>query len=87
MRIFVESVLRYGLPVNFQAAIIKPNKKGTKKLRDSLNQLYMHLDTTGDLMGKKDLNSATEIPVLMGTQDFYPYVYFQLNLDFLDGKK
>jgi len=87
LRIFVESVLRYGLPVNFQASIIRPHKKGTKRLRDTLNQLYMHLDNSGDLCGKKELNAATEIPALMGTQDFYPYVFFQLNLDFLEAQK
>lgn len=37
-------VLRYGLPVNFQAILIHPNKKNQKRLRDVLNQLYGHLD-------------------------------------------
>lgn len=35
---------RYGLPVNFQAILIHPNKKSIKRLRDVLNQLYSHLD-------------------------------------------
>lgn len=35
---------RYGLPVNFQAILLQPNKKSTKRLRDVLNQLYSHLD-------------------------------------------
>lgn len=34
----------YGLPVNFQAILLHPNKKSTKRLRDVLNQLYSHLD-------------------------------------------
>lgn len=34
----------YGLPVNFQAILMHPNKKSTKRLRDVLNQLYSHLD-------------------------------------------
>lgn len=46
LRVFVESVLRYGLPVNFQAILIHPNKKSQKKLRDVLNQLYGHLDSS-----------------------------------------
>lgn len=37
---------RYGLPVNFQAILIHPNKKSTKRLRDVLNQLYAHLDSS-----------------------------------------
>lgn len=37
-------LFRYGLPVNFQAILIQPNKKSMKRLRDQLNQLYGHLD-------------------------------------------
>ena len=44
LRVFVESVLRYGLPVNFAAFLIFPNKKSTKRLHDVLNNLYGHLD-------------------------------------------
>lgn len=39
-----DSAFRYGLPVNFQAILIQPNKKSMKRLRDQLNQLYGHLD-------------------------------------------
>lgn len=85
LRLFVESVLRYGLPVNFQAAIIKPQKKSAKKLRESLDSFYSYLNQTND-MSKKDVSSAMEIPGLMGS-DYYPYVYFSLNLDFLEGNK
>jgi V-type H+-transporting ATPase subunit C len=54
LRIFVESVLRFGLPVNFQAALIKPAKKGNKRLRDTLDNMYSHLNSTNDL-SKKDV--------------------------------
>lgn len=37
---------RYGLPVNFQAMLLHPHKKNTKRLRDILNQLYGHLDSS-----------------------------------------
>uniref|UniRef100_A0AAQ5ZV33 V-type proton ATPase subunit C n=1 Tax=Amphiprion ocellaris TaxID=80972 RepID=A0AAQ5ZV33_AMPOC len=46
LRVFVESVLRYGLPVNFQAMLLQPNKKTLKKLREVLNDLYKHLDSS-----------------------------------------
>ena len=36
---------RYSLPVNFQAVVMKPNKKAQKKLTETLNQLYGHLDS------------------------------------------
>lgn len=37
---------RYGLPVNFQAMLLQPSKKTTKKLREVLNDLYKHLDSS-----------------------------------------
>lgn len=57
LRVFVESVLRYGLPVNFQAMLLHPNKKNTKRLREVLNQLYGHLDSSAALQasGNQDV--------------------------------
>lgn len=37
---------RYGLPVNFQAMLLQPNKKTVKKLREVLHELYKHLDSS-----------------------------------------
>ena len=51
IRVFVESVLRFGLPVNFQGMILLPQKKTSRKLRDTLGQLYAHLDSTGNSGG------------------------------------
>lgn len=39
-------LFRYGLPVNFQAILLHPNKKSMKRLREVLNQLYNHLDSS-----------------------------------------
>uniref|UniRef100_A0A673CFK3 V-type proton ATPase subunit C n=1 Tax=Sphaeramia orbicularis TaxID=375764 RepID=A0A673CFK3_9TELE len=44
LRVFVESVLRYGLPVRFQALLLQTDKKRSKKLREELASLFMHLD-------------------------------------------
>lgn len=44
-------VARYGLPVNFQAMLLHPNKKNTKKLRDTLQQMYGHLDSSAQQGG------------------------------------
>lgn len=69
LRVFVESVLRYllnlnarsylkfsryGLPVNFQAAVIEPAKGAQKKLRQELHKLYIHLD--GSAAGPIDVS-------------------------------
>merc|ERR1712200_219687 len=79
LRVFVESVLRFGLPVNFQGMILLPQKKNAKKLREVLNDLYLHLDTTGTLGGSDD------IPVGLGFNqgEYYPYVFFKLNIDMI----
>lgn len=86
LRVFVESVLRYGLPVNFQAILVRPLKKSNKKLRDLLNQLYQHLDnsaypTAGDA-------PALDIPGLgaINQTDYYPYVCYKINIDLSDHK-
>lgn len=44
---YVVFFFRYGLPVNFQAILIHPNKKSQKRLKDVLQQLYGHLDGSG----------------------------------------
>lgn len=78
LRVFTESVLRYGLPVNFQAVIMKPQKKSVKKLRETLENLYSGISVDN----KKE---AIDIPGLIGgTENYYSYVFFNLNLDFLE---
>lgn len=85
LRVFVESVLRYGLPVNFQAILIHPNKKNTKRLRDVLNQLYGHLDGSAASSGGNADN--VDIPGLgFGQSEYYPYVYYKLNIDMVENK-
>uniref|UniRef100_A0A3B3DBA0 V-type proton ATPase subunit C n=1 Tax=Oryzias melastigma TaxID=30732 RepID=A0A3B3DBA0_ORYME len=54
IRVFVESVLRYGLPVNFQAFLLQTDTKDSKKLRESLSSLFMHLDPTASLKYVRD---------------------------------
>lgn len=83
LRVFVESVLRYGLPVNFQAILLHPHKKATRRLRELLNQHYSHLDSAALSAGGTD--HGMDIPGLnMGTTEYYPYVYYKINLDMLD---
>lgn len=83
LRVFVESVLRYGLPVNFQAVLMHPTKKTVKKLREVLNQLYSHLDSNsfssgGDVMDIPGLN--------MASLEYYSYVFYKINIDMVDTK-
>ncbi|XP_027996187.2 V-type proton ATPase subunit C 2 isoform X3 [Eptesicus fuscus] len=83
LRVFVESVLRYGLPVNFQAVLLQPHKKSsTKRLREVLNSVFRHLD---EVAAASMLDAAVDIPGLqLNNQDYYPYVYFRIDLGLLD---
>ncbi|KAG5682889.1 hypothetical protein PVAND_012207 [Polypedilum vanderplanki] len=85
LRVFVESVLRYGLPVNFQAILIHPNKKNQKRLRDVLNQLYGHLD--GSASSSSNNADNVDIPGLgFGQSEYYPYVFYKLSIDMVETK-
>uniref|UniRef100_G3NND1 V-type proton ATPase subunit C n=1 Tax=Gasterosteus aculeatus aculeatus TaxID=481459 RepID=G3NND1_GASAC len=92
LRVFVESVLRwteiclvfnrYGLPVNFQAMLLQPNKKNMKKLREVLSDLYKHLDSSAAI-----IDAAMDIPGLnLSQQEYYPYVYYKIDCNLLDFK-
>uniref|UniRef100_A0AAR2KEY3 V-type proton ATPase subunit C n=1 Tax=Pygocentrus nattereri TaxID=42514 RepID=A0AAR2KEY3_PYGNA len=84
LRVFVESVLRYGLPVNFQAMLLQPNKKNMKKLREVLYDLYKHLDSSAAAIIDQ---SAMDIPGLnLSQQEYYPYVYYKIDCNLLDFK-
>jgi len=87
IRVFVESVLRYGLPTNFQAMLLLPNKNKDSKLRKALAELYGHLSSKSIFDSKKskddesDLTESTMMDFSDGAS-FYPYVSLEINLDF-----
>lgn len=84
LRVFVESVLRYGLPVNFQAMLLQPQKKTVKRLREVLNQLYSHLDNTA----YSGPDVGMDIPGLsIGQQEYYPYVYYKISIDMTEQQR
>lgn len=68
MRLFVESVLRYGLPPRFQAVLMRPNLKHTTRLRKLLAQ---HFGAAG---GEHFSGEGGE------AEGIFPYVSFTLNL-------
>lgn len=78
LRVFVESVLRYGLPVNFQAMLLSPQKKSQKRLREVLNHLYGHLDNSAAGPAGTDM---VDIPGVMSSSEYYPYVYYKISID------
>lgn len=88
LRVFVESVLRYGLPVNFQAILLQPQKRCERRLRDVLNQLYAHLDSSATTSAAQANQDSVDIPGLgFGQSDYFPYVYYKINLDLVEKKR
>ncbi|CAJ1074094.1 V-type proton ATPase subunit C 1-B [Xyrichtys novacula] len=80
LRVFVESVLRYGLPVNYQALLLQVDRKRSKKLRDVLSSLFMHLDPTAPA-GKTEV--SFDIPGLC-QQEYSSVICFNINTNLLE---
>ncbi|XP_032356505.1 V-type proton ATPase subunit C 1-B [Etheostoma spectabile] len=80
MRVFVESVLRYGLPVNYQALVLHTDKKHSKKLRAELASLFIHLDPTATA-GKTEV--SCDIPGLC-QHEYLSYICFHINTNLLE---
>jgi len=89
LRIFVESVLRYGLPPDFLCALIKPHPKSDRKVKHILNERYAYLDSlvSSSQLVKRTKNmkiNTEDLPPLEEfqsfiNQDYTPYVLFFLN--------
>lgn len=82
MRVFVESVLRYGIPVNFQAMLLAPLKNRRSKLREVLDNHYRHLDNSGTSNHVLDI---VDLPGLnLNLADYRPYVFFKMSTNVCD---
>jgi len=81
LRVYVESILRYGLPPNFQPMIIKPKNKNERRVREILAQHYANLGekNDGDKKSKKKEPIDENIQMLLGDKEYYPYVSFDIN--------
>ena len=79
VRLYVESVLRYGLPFAATAALIEPGRGKEKQLREILKQLYGQRLAGGNAALTQQLD-ANEPDISGLGADFYPYVYLSLNV-------
>jgi len=79
IRVYVESVLRYGLPARFRAVVIEPSKRNEKKLRKALDDMYKDLlGQDGGEIDEMDNNART----LLGNElEFYAYVFFEIFIE------
>ncbi|KAL1921837.1 uncharacterized protein VTP21DRAFT_10479 [Calcarisporiella thermophila] len=79
LRIFVESVLRYGLPPDFLCVVLKPRPKSERKLRDKLNDLYGHLGGVHGQTSKKEEDVGADEFSSLIDKNYHPYVFFELS--------
>ncbi|KAK7380723.1 hypothetical protein VNO78_33239 [Psophocarpus tetragonolobus] len=76
VRVFTESILRYGLPPSFLACVLAPSVKAEKKVRSVLEGLS---DSTNSAYWKTEDEGAV-VAGLAGDSDSHPYVSFTINL-------
>ncbi|KAJ3014357.1 UNVERIFIED_CONTAM: Vacuolar ATP synthase subunit C [Siphonaria sp. JEL0065] len=89
LRVYVESILRYGLPPDFQPMVIKLKpKQNEKKLRDAINLHYAKLGgAANNASGGADETLEENLQLLLGDKDYCPAVLFSVNAFWLDSNK
>jgi hypothetical protein len=81
---------------------MEPMKNTQKRLRTELNKLYQHLDginriikiltnliyfpSPGSASGPIETFDDAPTLVSLGVHDYYPYVFFKMNIDFLEKR-
>ncbi|KAL5114691.1 Vacuolar ATP synthase subunit C [Pleosporales sp. CAS-2024a] len=88
LRVFVETVLRYGLPLDFVSGIVQTNAKAAKKAKANLDSAYSYLggnafgrDNKGRIK-KDDSSMASDIQQAghTGDQEYTAYVYYEFEV-------
>jgi V-type H+-transporting ATPase subunit C len=88
LRVFVETVLRYGLPLDFVCGIVQTDAKSAKKAKTNLDAAYSYLggnafgrDSKGRI--KKDdqaMSMDMQQAGHMGDQEYTAYVYYEFEI-------
>ncbi|KAK3808719.1 MAG: hypothetical protein J3Q66DRAFT_303995 [Benniella sp.] len=82
LRVFVESVLRYGLPPEFVGFTIKPKPRQEQKILDTLVVQFGHLGGSPSNRGSHgNEDHAEEAIPGYNDKDYKPFVFFSLRLD------
>ncbi|KAJ2632485.1 Vacuolar ATP synthase subunit C [Coemansia sp. RSA 1290] len=95
LRVFVESVLRYGIPPDFVPLLVRPNMKQASKIKQQLADFYAYLETSSraseraKLAGKAKPRAADDSALDMHEfstilSDYTPFVLFNIPWTFLD---
>ncbi|KAI9670658.1 MAG: Vacuolar ATP synthase subunit C [Alyxoria varia] len=94
LRVFVETILRYGLPAEFVCGLIRTGPKTAKKAKGSLDARFVHLggnaitrDRKGRVMkdeggGQSGMVGGMEVAELAGGGggDYSPYVFYEFEI-------
>lgn len=85
MRVFVESILRYGLPARNVTVLLKVPYRNEKKVHRALMKEFKHLASQQvDDVKEEDLIRAGGGAAALATgMDFYPYVLIAIQLSSL----
>jgi len=82
IRLFVESVLRYGLPANYTGIVVKPESKTAKKTFNLLQAQFSYLSPRSNPRTREKKKGATdefvgEYQTLM-EQEFFDFVVYEV---------
>ncbi|KAF2726711.1 vacuolar ATP synthase subunit C [Polyplosphaeria fusca] len=88
LRVFVETVLRYGLPLDFVCGLVQTTSKSEKKVKSNLDTNYSYLggnafgrDSKGRI--KKDdqaMSNDLQTAGHLGDQEYSAYVYYDFEI-------
>ncbi|KAF5867738.1 putative vacuolar atp synthase subunit c protein [Botrytis fragariae] len=90
LRVFVETVLRYGLPLDFVCGLVKSNPKGAKKAKAALDSTYGYLG--GNAFGRDKKGKALKDDSALSSEiaaagvgggegnEYTAYVYYEFEI-------
>ncbi|KAF2869665.1 vacuolar ATP synthase subunit C [Massariosphaeria phaeospora] len=88
LRVFVETVLRYGLPLDFVSGLVQTTSKLAKKAKQNLDSNYSYLggnafgrDSKGRIK-KDDQATSNDMQATghLGDQEYSAYVYYEFEI-------
>ncbi|KAJ1960514.1 Vacuolar ATP synthase subunit C [Dipsacomyces acuminosporus] len=94
LRVFVESILRYGIPPDFLPILVKPSLKQISKIKQQLADFYAYLETSsrasgrgrGNGQAKQASDDAFDMHEFSNIlSDYTPFVFFDIPWTFLDS--
>jgi len=86
LKCFIESVLRFGLPVSFEAVLLEPAGRSASKLQMVLDNTYKHLDRMGGSSQEPvDVEGLAVGVANTLNADYRPYVFSTIACDFVQS--